>query len=191
MHIDRPEVIKGLTSISKIHPNSIESITLPLLFHNLPDHAPGLPDIDGREKYRSILGSLSELCVQPALFETLLIRITTKLDLLSSDSPAANFAQADDQGDVPMDALDHQRECNIAYAYDLLHTLSRVIDAKLEAKHVDVAKYFDKLVPRLHTLVVVAAQPRIGDVEPLFRDRRLTSIVARIAGTMMWELGPE
>ncbi|WWD20081.1 hypothetical protein CI109_104555 [Kwoniella shandongensis] len=181
----RPEVIKGLTSISKIHPTTIESITLPLLFHNLPDQAPGASEAAARDKYRSILGSLSELCVQPALFQTLVIRITTKLDLLSS-VPAAPSSDNDES----MGEVDY-RECNIAYAWDLLNTLNGVVDAKLQSKHTDISKYFEQLIPRLYTLIVGASQPRIGNAKPLFSDRRLLSIVARISETMMWELQPE
>ncbi|KAK8849457.1 hypothetical protein IAR55_004790 [Kwoniella newhampshirensis] len=179
----RPEVINGLTSISKIHPTTIESITLPLLFHNLPDQAPGVSEATARDKYRSILGSLSELCVQPALFQTLVIRITTKLDLLSSTPSKYDTDESMGEADY--------KECNIAYAWDLLNTLNGVIDAKLQSKHIDVSKYFEQLIPRLFTLVISAAQPKVGDVKPLFSDRRLLSIVARVLETMMWELQPE
>jgi DNA repair/transcription protein MET18/MMS19 len=64
-----------------------------------------------REKYRSILASLSELCIQPSLFETLVIRINNKLDLLASTPITAAGAN----GVSP----DEARECTIAYIWDL------------------------------------------------------------------------
>ena len=177
----RTEVIKGLTTISTSHSALIESVTLPLLFHYLPDSAPPLADITAREKYRSILKSLSELCVLPSLFETLVIRVNSKLDLLAS-TPLKSGSE---------ESLDDTRECTIAYIYDLINTLSTVIDKKLAEKHTDVIKYFDQIVPRLYGLVVSAAMPRIGDVEPVFRDRRILGVVSRVSETLTWELNTE
>ncbi|WVQ79530.1 hypothetical protein IAT38_001629 [Cryptococcus sp. DSM 104549] len=186
----RPEVINALTAISKPHPTIIESTTLPLLFHNLPDSAPALEAVTEREKYRSILGSLAALCVQPALFQTLVIRVTTKLDLLASSPFRAPSVVLDDPMDGGASPSTDERECTIAYAWDLLNTLSTVIDTKRKEKHVDIGKYFDQLVPRLYTLVVVAAQAR-GGGEPLFRDRRLVGVVARVTEKLVWELSAE
>ncbi|WVF68679.1 hypothetical protein IAT40_003451 [Kwoniella sp. CBS 6097] len=179
----RTEVVSALTTISTFHPNVIESITLPLLFHNLPDTAPSASDFTGREKYRSILGSLTELCVQPALFQTLVIRLTAKLDLLSSTSPSQDAD--DDMGQSDL------RECTIAYAWDLLNTLVKVIEQKIEVKHIDLSKYFDQLIPRLWTLVISAVGPSVGGEQPLFRDRRLLALVGRVGEHMVYELNPE
>lgn len=179
----RSVVIKGLTTICALHSNIIENITLPLLFHHLPDQAPSTSDVTGREKYRSILDSLSELCVHTTLFETLVIRINTKLELLSSG--LANTAGAD--SDTP----EQTRECTVAYAWDLINALSTVIDSRLAAKHTDVVKYFDQIVPRLYGLAVAAAAPRVGSVVPIFCDRRLLSVISRVSETMTWELTAE
>lgn len=128
--------------------------------------------MDGRDQYRSVLDALTELCALPALFEALVVRITTKLDLLSS-APVT------------------ERESTVAYAWDLLHTLQRVVDAKLEAKHVDLPKYFSQVCPRLFTLVVAAALPGVDKTEPLFSDRRLIAAVATLAEMLFWELTPQ
>ncbi|WVW86641.1 hypothetical protein I302_108694 [Kwoniella bestiolae CBS 10118] len=180
----RPEVIESLTTISTHHPTTIESLTLPLLFHNLPDSAPSASDHIAREKYRSILSSLRELCVAPALFQTLVIRITTKLDLLSSSTPQSNG------GDEEMGEFD-TRECNIAYSWDLLNTLQNVVDKKIKEKHNDLIRYFDQIVPRLFTLVVSASTTKLGDASPLFRDRRLVGIIAKLVESLVWELNVE
>jgi DNA repair/transcription protein MET18/MMS19 len=160
---------------------------LPLLFHNLPDIPPPAHAINDRQKYRSVLSSLSKLCVQPSLFETLVIRITTKLDLLSSQP-----SHRSGDGDVEMDGNgDEARECLVSYAWDLLSCLYNVINAKLASKHVDVVKYFDIIIPKLYELVISASAPVVGDSQPLFRDRRLLGIVGKISEKLMWELNVE
>lgn len=178
-HGHRSVVIKGLGTICAIHSPIVESVTLPLLFHRLPDQAPSTTDVTAREKYRSILHSLSEICVQPSLFQTLVIRINTKLEILSSASQRTVL-----DSDTPEQA----RECAVAYAWDLVNALSTVVDAKLAAKHADLVRYFDQIVPRLYGLAVTAAVPRVGTVVPVFRDRRLLSVISRISETMTWEL---
>ena len=140
--------------------------------------------LKAREKYHSILDSLSQLCIQPAHFETLVIRLLAKLDLLS------NPAQSSADDDIDMAAAE-ALECSVAYAWDLLNCLSGVIEAKLAAKHVDVVKHFHQIVPRLSGFALSAAAPRSGDSELLFRDRRLLSSVGRIIENLTWQLGAE
>ncbi|WVQ75192.1 hypothetical protein IAR50_004803 [Cryptococcus sp. DSM 104548] len=182
----RPEVITALTTISKSHAAVIESLTLPLMFHNLPETAPSVDEREAREKYRSILGSLSKLCTQPALWQTMIIRVTNKLDYLAS-------APLQSSTDVSMDGSDGEdaRECNIAYAWDLLNALSKVIDAKVKEKHVDVGKYYEELMPKLLGLVIGGAQAKVGGGNALFKDRRLVEIVGKIGERLMWDLSPE
>ncbi|KAL7424900.1 hypothetical protein Q5752_000586 [Cryptotrichosporon argae] len=177
----KSNVISALTTISTLHAAVVESVTLPLLFHTLPDVAPGAKDYDGRERYRDVLSSLSALCAQPALFENLVVRLSTKLDLLGEPT------------DVPMDGSTgaETRECTVAYAWDLLRCLESVVGAKLDKKHTDVTRYFDKIVPRLYGLAVGAALPRADKVVPLFRDRRLLSAIGSIAERLVWELDAE
>ncbi len=84
------------------------------------------------------------------------------------------------------------RECSVAYAWDLLNCLFGVIDAKLEAKHVDSVKYFDQIVPRLLGLVVNSATTRYKDMEShLFQDRRLVALAGQTTETMTWQLNSE
>ncbi|KAL1408286.1 hypothetical protein Q8F55_005092 [Vanrija albida] len=162
-------VIDGLKTIAEKHADVVQSVTLPLLFHTLPEQAPAENNFDGREKYRSILSALSELCVLPSLFETLVVRITTKLDLLSSTG------------------ADAERETTVAYAWDLLNTLRSVLEQKLADKHVDVARHYGQITPRLFGLVVSAALSRTDSASPLFRDHRLLVVVASIAEALFWE----
>ncbi|TXT13309.1 hypothetical protein VHUM_00676 [Vanrija humicola] len=171
-------VLDGLKTIAEKHADVVQSVTLPLLFHALPEQAPAESDYDGREKYRAILSSLAELCVLPSLFETLVVRIITKLDLLSSPGAGAEPTAS-------------ERETTAAYAWDLLNTLRVVLDQKLAAKHADVARHYSQIVPRLFGLVVSAALPRTDSADPLFRDHRLLVVVASIAEALFWEQSEE
>ncbi|KLT44071.1 ARM repeat-containing protein [Cutaneotrichosporon oleaginosum] len=174
----RSAVLSGLRTIVGVHAEVVQSLTLPILFHALPDAGPAPDDSDLRETYRSVLRSLTELCTMPALFETLTIRITTKLDLLSSSEPSSTtFGPS-------------KRECDVAYAWDLLHTLETVINKKIEEKHADIARHYNQVVPRLCSLAIKAAYAD-GDQETLFRDRRLLVVVGSITETLFWELSPE
>lgn len=164
----RTAALTGLKSIAGSNPTIVQNSTLPLLFHALPDSAPAADDSKAREAYRRVLKALTELCAAPALFQTLVVRITTKLDLLSSS--------------------DGDAECTAAYAWDLLHAVRIVLDAKLESKHVDVPKYYAEIVPRFAQLAVVAAQ---SPDRPLFRDVRLLRAVADIIELLFWQQNAE
>lgn len=111
--------------------------------------------------------------------------MTSKLELLSM--PVAADEDVDMEGGEVRDA---QRECTVAYGYALLHCLLSVTKAKLEAKHVDLPKYFDKLVPRLFSLAVSALRTDApGDA--LFLDRRLLEISAKIIEVFTWTISEE
>jgi len=58
--------------------------TLSLLFIALPDDAPSRDSPAEISKYRRVLHLLTKLCIQPTLFETLVIRLFAKLDILFS-----------------------------------------------------------------------------------------------------------
>ena len=79
-----------LSTISSFAASHVSGNTLPLLFSALPDRAPPRDAEAERVKYWRTLASLKKLCMQPDLFETLVVRFSTKLDLLcvpSSSSP--------------------------------------------------------------------------------------------------------
>lgn len=174
----RSAALTGLKAIAKSNPNIVQSSTLPLLFLALPDSAPAANDSKTREDYRNVLKSLTELCVSPALFQTLVVRITTKLDMLSSQP---DTTAASEEGPS-------RHECNTAYAWDLLHAVKSILSEKLDRKHVDVPKYYSEIVPRFFQLVVIASQ---NPDHSLFRDPRLITAVADVTETLFWEQSPE
>jgi DNA repair/transcription protein MET18/MMS19 len=126
--------------VSLVAPKHVEETTLPLLFSSLPDTAPAREAHAEHAKCRRILSSLAKLCTQPPLFETLVIRLSTKLDLICASTTS------------PVD-----REVNAAYAHSILSTLSSVLASKVDAGHADIPKYLDRVVPRLYNLFIHAA----------------------------------
>lgn len=167
--------MKSLVTLSASYPAIIESSTLPLLFHSLPENSPSISETKPRDKYRTVLSSLSDLCVTPALFETLVVRILNKLDVVSTT----------------LNPDGEQRECEVAYSFDLLNTLYGVIVNKIELKHVDITKYFDTIVPRLTRLVVEGSMAKVGADVPVWRDKRLLALMGRVIDRLMWELPAE
>lgn len=125
----------------------------------------------GRDKYRKILATLTNLGELAALFETLFVRVIAKVDALASEPLVAE-----------------QREPTVAYVWDLLNTLLKTVDRKVSKKHADVPRFFSQLAPRLNQSVVLAA---LGEDDSVFRDRRLLVLVARIEETLFWQLSHE
>ncbi|TFK91443.1 ARM repeat-containing protein [Polyporus arcularius HHB13444] len=157
-----------LCTVSAVAPSHVSGNTLPLLFSALPDRAPPRDADAERIKYWRTLASLKKLCTQPDLFETLVIRLSTKLDLLCVPSPSSTPASA------PEDL-----EPAAAYAHSILKTLADVLSAKIELGHTDVVKYIDRLVPRLYNLFILSA---LGAEErPMVAtDPRLLAVAAQI-----------
>jgi DNA repair/transcription protein MET18/MMS19 len=134
-------MLEFLKAASDCAPRIIAEQTLPLLFASLPDSAPRREAIADRERCWQTLSVLRKLCIQQALFESMVVRLMTKLDLLCFPS-----------GDVGSDLEPFQ-----AYAHMILKTLEQTLETKLKAKHSDIAKYIDSLVPRIFNIFVASA----------------------------------
>ena len=160
-----------LSTVSLSSPSHVSQTTLPILFSILPDHAPPREAEAERVKYWRTLASLKKLCKQPELFETLVVRLWTKLDLICTSSPS----QTDDTAAVDL-------EPDAAYAHSLLRTISDTLAEKVDAGHADVAKYIDRLVPRVYNLFIYAAlTPKHERAKyAIATDPRLISVAAKI-----------
>ena len=128
-----------MTTITSIQPHHVLEQTLPLLFRSLPDAAPPRAASGERAKCWRTLSTLQTLCVQSELFECLVIRLTTKLDLICLPS---TITVCDD---IEPDA---------AYAHAILKTLSQTLAVKVQRKDPDVVKYIDKLVSHIFNLFI-------------------------------------
>lgn len=90
------------------------------------------------------------------LFETLVVRLLTKLDIVCA--PKADNERL------------RNTEARDAYAHNILKTLVSVLELKVNAKHTDVPKYVNQLVPRLFNLFihlsVLSCTRDMGKVDP-------------------------
>lgn len=179
-----------LTTISSTAPHHVSETTLPLLFSALPDEAPPRTDSTARARYWTTLTSLSRLCAQSDLFETLVVRLTTKLDLLCfpTVSPPSEHPET-------MTGQEEDSEPAAAYAHALLTTLGNVLRDKVDRRDVDVQKYIDRLVPRLFNLFIcstlAASEDGTGKRALLVSDPRLVSAAGRILNLVVQTLGSQ
>jgi DNA repair/transcription protein MET18/MMS19 len=114
---------------------------MPSLFAALPDEAPSRDALATRLKYWHILSLLRALCHSPDLFEILVIRLTTKVELLSNASVNPN----------------EDSEPKAAYAHSLLKTIEQTLTAKVGEGDSDVAKHIDRFIPRLYGILLFAS----------------------------------
>lgn len=106
------------------------------------------------------------LCHQAELFETLVIRLTTKLDLLCAPRSSSS-------------ATDIDTEPSAAFAHSILMTISQTLSIKVEEGHTDVAKYLDRLLPRLFNLLIYSALVSDGGYM-IATDPRVIRVVGQI-----------
>jgi DNA repair/transcription protein MET18/MMS19 len=99
-------------------------------------------------KILNVLSALETLCVQAQLFETLVVRLTTKLDLICV--PNAHSL-------TPSSATEEEVEVHAAYAHWILTTLSKTLQKKVDRGDPDIAKYIERLVPMIFNLFIFAA----------------------------------
>lgn len=141
-------VLDLLSAVANVSPRSVEEQTLPLLFSSLPDSPPARNAIPERVKILNVLSALETLCVQAQLFETLVIRLTTKLDLIClPNAPSAMLSPITNE----------EVELHAAYAHWMLNALTKTLQKKVDREDPDVPKYIERLVPRIFNLFVCAA----------------------------------
>ncbi|KAM6497040.1 ARM repeat-containing protein [Amanita muscaria] len=163
-------MIDLLAIIATITPYHIEERTLPLLLASLPDVAPRQEDVTERAKCWLILATLSRLCTQADLFETLVSRLMTKLDLLCVPRKAAENYTED-------------LEPTSAYAHAILTTISQTLTTKMEKGHADIAKHINRLVPQLFNLFFYSALVS-EDHGMAATDSRVIAVAAQIVATV-------
>lgn len=159
-----------MTTITSIAPHHVAEQTLPLLFRFLPDTAPSRAAGGERAKCWRTLSALQTLCVQSELFENLVIRLTTKLDLICLPSAfrvSQNMTASDDI------------EPDTAYAHAILKTLSQTLSVKVQNKDPDVVKYIDRLIPHIFNLFI--SSTFLSDERPVIAtDPRLLRVAGEI-----------
>ncbi|KAF8836738.1 ARM repeat-containing protein [Paxillus ammoniavirescens] len=181
------DVLSLLSSISIIAPHHLATQILPPLFAALPDRAPSRDAQSERAAYWRALCASSTLCVQPTLFETLVIRLTAKLDLLCTPSPSMSASSC-----VPSTptAEVEEAEGTAAYAHAILTALADALFTKVSKPELasDVPKYVDHLLPHLFRLFLEAA---ITSEQCIMTDPRLLHVGARIIKLVVQTLSIE
>ncbi|KAK2463614.1 hypothetical protein APHAL10511_004365 [Amanita phalloides] len=166
-------MISLLAVIATIAPHHIAERTLPLLFSALPDTAPERDAAPERAKYWRILATLGKLCIQADLFEMLVSRLMTKLDILC----------------VPKGMGNTDLEPTSAYAHAILTTIAQTLTSKTEKGHIDVAKHANRLVPQLFNLLIYSA---LSDSHVMAAtDYRVVSVAAQILIAVGQSLTPQ
>ncbi|PCH36357.1 ARM repeat-containing protein [Wolfiporia cocos MD-104 SS10] len=160
-----------LTTIAASAPWHVAQTTLPLLLGALPDRAPPRGAQAERLGYWRTLASLARLCEQSDLFETLVVRLSTKLDLVCVPSAPGSGSEGQE--------TDPDVEPSAAYAHSMLKTIVDVLVVKVDLGHADVMKYIDRLVPRLFNLFIYSALMSDGTYM-VATDPRLVSVAAQI-----------
>lgn len=135
------DVLGLLNTITEISPTPVEELALPVLIEQLPDRPPPREDTKAQARITSALAALRTICAHPVLFEKLVIRLSTKIDLVATAEGTGEMASA--------------------YIRIILSTLSGLLNEKLEKGHADVGKYVERLVPALYSLFL----RRIGEDE--------------------------
>ena len=135
-----------LVSIADRSSKVVEEYTLPVLFSSLPDLPLSLDAHRERAKCWRTLRWLAQLCVSAPLFETLVVRLTTKLDIVCGTKSESS----------------EDYEARIAYAHGILRTVASVLEVKAKNSHADIPKYIDRLVPRLYNLFIALSFSEIS-----------------------------
>lgn len=130
--------LDALDSLAQSHPDFIEDISLPPLFQLLPDVAPSADDATAIAEYRVALAALATLCKLPALFETLLIRLLSRIEMLCAHTQAKP----------------ERLQQTVAYLHNLLTTLRVVIEKKIAAGHTDIQNCASRVLHRLSGLFI-------------------------------------
>ncbi|THH09922.1 hypothetical protein EW145_g1685 [Phellinidium pouzarii] len=159
------DALSVLITIADRNSKIVEESTLPLLFSSLPDSPPSRDARIDRKGCWATLRCLSQLCISAPLFEILVIRLSTKLDLVCAPKGGGDDIQ--------------DNELRAAYAHGILKTLASVLELKVNAKHSDVPKYIDRLVPRLYNLFIYLALVGVNSPS-LETDFRILNVAGQV-----------
>ena len=155
----RRAAMESLAEICKQKPRLIMEIAFPSFMAQLPDTD---SQAEARDDYLTTLEGLAEISVEKELFETLVRRILSKLDVLLMTS---NFASP-------------------GYASALLSTLLYIMERKGSDKKADFQVYYDRIVIGLASKATKAALEgenltALNDVATLELLGRLSNLIIR------------
>ncbi|RIA93901.1 Dos2-interacting transcription regulator of RNA-Pol-II-domain-containing protein [Glomus cerebriforme] len=162
------EALKFLANIAKCKSEIVLEVTLPVFLDNLPcnEDEMKIDNIHGtnlmKANFVKTLDALSELAIEPILFEAYVPQILKKLDFASSNFSTAGI--------------------DLEYSESLLHSLHSLLLKK--TNHSDISRYVDTLVPHLLTKSIGPSlydKPEVNNtIQSVFCEEKIIKIVAGI-----------
>ncbi|SNX86054.1 related to Transcriptional coactivator MMS19 [Melanopsichium pennsylvanicum] len=184
------------TTLAASNPTAkvIEEVVLPVLLEKLPDRIEPFDDPEERTtgnamddteaeldlikaNIRRSLGAMSRLCVAPFLFEAVVVKLFTKLELCcrpsarsTADRGVTGVTDTREEGKADSTLRDQLRalqDANVGYARGLILTLQTMVDLKRQNGHKDLAKYAHTLPSRLVSLTLSGLDVKAGSEDEL------------------------
>ena len=163
-----------LADLAKTKPQLILDITFPAFLAELPDSGDTVEKRDAsmrqRKGYKTILAAFAQISSEREIFQVLLRRLFSKLDIVLS-SMSSWF-------------ISYLAASSITYPHAILGTIFLVIQKKAQSSDVDLPSYMETLVPTLlHRVIVPAAIT--GHGTRILCSREVVHVVALIINAVV------
>lgn len=139
--------MSALADIAKTKPQLILDITFPAFLAELPDSSDIVEKRDAsmrpRKGYKMILAALAQISSEQEIFQVLLRRLFSKLDIVLSSMSSR--------------IISYLAPSSITYPHAILGTIFLVVQKKAQSSDVDLPSYMETLVPTLLCRVIVAS----------------------------------
>lgn len=124
------DAMQALAELSDVMPSQILEIVLPMMLAKLPE-TEASSEID-RYAYRAMLGRIAKLCQTRVVTRTVIVRVMSKIDTLSSLDPVANEAYIKSLVQtIQLILMEHEEKNQLELVYaaeDILgHMLTRLV----------------------------------------------------------------
>jgi DNA repair/transcription protein MET18/MMS19 len=152
----------------------ILDITFPAFLAELPD-SETVERLDAsikvRKGYKEILAALAQVSTERAIFEALLRRLFSKLDIVLSSTTALR-------------ALLMVATTTIMYPHAIIGTIYLVLQKKSQRSDVDVPSYMETLLPTFFDMIIVPATTK-GPRTRTLCNREILHVVSLIVNTIV------
>ena len=141
------KVLDVLAEVARKKPQLILDIALPVFLAELPDSETSeTRDLVRRRKpYKAVLAALAQISSERVIFEVLLRRLFSKLDIILSS--IFRFTSS----------LIPDSTSSISYPHAILGTIFLILRNKAESEDADLPSYVDTLIPTLLSKVIIPA----------------------------------
>jgi DNA repair/transcription protein MET18/MMS19 len=168
------KVLEALAEVANIKPQLILDITFPAFLAELPDTETGErrdASMKVRKGYKEILAAFAQVSTERAIFEVLLRRLFSKLDIVLSSTP------------TPVASLTIATS-TITYPHAIIGTIYLVLQKKSLRSDVDLPSYMETLLPTLLNKIIVPATIN-GPHTRVLCSREILHVVSLIVNTVV------